>query len=250
MNVPLKCLIFDGSYTYTVKSVSALNVESLASNAVTVVFTVPRPVVTNVQVTPSTINLNQTATLNANVSDSFATVTNAEYFEGTDPGEGSGTDMPVLAGVASVTLPTALSLGQHTFTVRAKNSLGNWTRGTLPTATVTVTLPALTGRVLNAANDGLNGVTVNVVSPSNHNNVIATATTNSSGNYSIAINTPGTYDVIFTPSDTHYEQLIKTNINLTTSATLDVVLVLHPTTFQGTLKDKNGVAISGATISL
>ncbi|HEU0028072.1 MAG TPA: carboxypeptidase regulatory-like domain-containing protein [Ktedonobacterales bacterium] len=203
--------------------------------------------------TPNSISLNQTATLTADVSDSFATVTAAEYYEGTDPGEGNGTPMTVANGVASATLSSSLSLGQHTFTVRAKNSLGNWTRGTLPTATLTVTLPVLTGRVLNGANEGISGVRVDVVDPSNHANIIATTTTDSgnyAGVYSVAISTPGTYDVIFTPSGTTYEPLTKTGINLTTSATLDVVLVLAPHTLTGTLKDKFNVPIPGATISL
>ncbi|HEU0026513.1 MAG TPA: carboxypeptidase regulatory-like domain-containing protein, partial [Ktedonobacterales bacterium] len=83
-------LVLSGSYTYTVTAVSALNVESSASSPFVVVFNGQGPIVTNVQVTPNSISLNQTATLTADVSDSFATVTAAEYYEGTDPGEGNG----------------------------------------------------------------------------------------------------------------------------------------------------------------
>jgi hypothetical protein len=242
-------LTISGSYTYTVTSVSALSVESPASNAVTVIFSVPRPVVTNVHANPATITLGQSATLSADVTDSFASVVAAEYFEGTDPGEGNGIPMTIMLGVATATLPTNLSLGQHTFTVRAQDSIGNWTRGTLPTTQLTVTLPTLNGRVLNGANEGLSGVRVDVVDPSDHSIALYTTSTNGSGNYSLSIN-PGTYDVIFTPSGNVYSQTTKTNVDLTTSSTLDVVLVLAPHVFHGTLKDKNNTVISGATLSL
>lgn len=134
--------------------------------------------------------------------------------------------------------------------VRARNSLGNWTRGTLPTAAVTVTLPTLTGRVLNGANIGIANTRVDVVSPGNHANVFYTTTTNSSGNYAISITTPDTYDVIYTPADTTYLPTTKTNIDLTLNQTVDIVLVLRPHFFSGTLKDINNIAIKNATITL
>jgi fibronectin type 3 domain-containing protein len=237
-----------GTYSYTVTSISALNIESSASSPFSVVYTTG-PAVTNAAVSPSTVSVGQAATLTATVTDSVATVMAAEYFEGTDPGEGHGTPMTLSGSIITATLPTTLALGSHTFTVRAKDSLGAWTRGTLPTITLSVVLPTLTGRVLNGANQGLSGVRVDVVSPSDHSTVIATTTTGSNGNYSVTVQ-PGTYDVIYTPGGTTYQTVTKTGVNLTTSATVDVVLVLQPKTFSGYLTDRNHMAIPGAVVSL
>ncbi|MGE5830208.1 MAG: beta strand repeat-containing protein [Micromonosporaceae bacterium] len=237
-----------GSYSYTVTAVSALNIESPASMAFVVVYT-SGPAVTNVAVNPSTISVGQTATLSATVTDAVASVVAAEYFESADPGEGHGLAMTVFGSTTSVTLPSNLALGPHTFTVRAKDSLGSWTRGTLPSATLTVVLPTLNGRVLNGANQGLSGVRIDVVSPSNHSNVLATTTSGSTGDYSVSAS-PGTYDVIYTPTGTTYQPTTKTAVNLTTSTTIDVVLVLVPRIFSGTVSDKNGIPIPGVTVRL
>jgi hypothetical protein len=92
-------------------------------------------------------------------------------------------------------------------------------------------------------------VDVVIVAMNDHTTILATTTTNGSGNYSVSV-TPGTYDVLYTPTGTVYQATTKTAINLTDNATVDVVLVLVPTTFSGTLKDTNGVAIPGATVSV
>jgi fibronectin type 3 domain-containing protein len=237
-----------GTYNYTVTSISALNLESPASAAFSVVYT-SGPAVTNVAVNPATVSVGRTASLIATVTDAVATVTTAEYFEGADPGEGLGIPMTVSGSTISATLPSTLSLGQHTFTVRAKDSLGAWTRGILPAATLTVTLPALTGRVLDGANQGLAGTRIDVVDPGNHATVIATTTSAGNGSYSVSVQ-PGTYDVIYTPTGSLYAPTVKTGVNLTTSTTVDVVLLLAPRTFSGTLRDENGAAVSGAMVTL
>ena len=237
-----------GSYTYAVTAVSALNIESSASAPFVVLYTTG-PVVTDVAVNPAQVTVGHTATLSATATDAIAGVQAGEYFEGADPGEGNGTPMAVAGNTMTATIPGTLATGQHTFTVRARNSLGNWTRGTLPTTALTVTQPTLNGRVLNGANVGIAAVHVDIVDPANHATVLATTTTNGGGNYAVSV-TPGTYDVIFTPPGTTYQQTTKTAINLTDSATLDVVLVLVPTTFSGTLKDSDGVAVPGATVSM
>ena len=113
-----------------------------------------------------------------------------EYFESTDPGEGHGIAMSLSGSTISATLPANLAVGQHTFTVRAKDSLGSWTRGTLPTATITVSLPILSGRILSCANQGISGVHIDVVSPGDHAVVIASTTSGSGGTYGVSL-TPG-----------------------------------------------------------
>jgi hypothetical protein len=237
-----------GSYTYTVTAVSQLNVESSASAPFVVVYTTG-PVVTNVAVNPNPVTVGHTATLSATATDQLGGIAAGEYFEGADPGEGNGEPMAVAGNTMTATVPGTLSTGQHTFTVRARNSLGHWTRGTLPTVTLTVALPTLNGRVINGANEGIAGVTVDIVDPDDHDTVLATTTANGSGSYAVSV-APGTYDVIFTPPGVVYLPTTKTDIDITVSATLDVVLVLVPTTFSGTLKDDDGDAISGATVSL
>jgi fibronectin type 3 domain-containing protein len=241
-------LSVSGTYTYTVTAVSQLNVESSGSSPVTVVYNADGPIVTNASVYPSTVAVGQPATLTATASDPDGVVA-AEYFEGTDPGEGQGVAMSVSGSTLTATLPSTLSLGTHTFTVRAKNSFGNWTKAGLPTAQLTVRLPRLNGRVVSGANQGIASVRVDVVTPNDHSNVVATTTSDANGNYAASV-TPGTYDVIFTPPGDLYQPTTKTGINLTTDATLDVALVLAPRTFQGALKDENNVAIPGASIIL
>jgi len=241
-------LTVGGSYSYTVTAVSSLNIESPASSAFTVVYTTG-PAVSNVAVTPSTITVGRVAVLTATMTDAVAGVAAAEYFEGTDPGEGHGSPMTLAGNTATATLSSTLAVGQHTFTVRGKDSLGNWTRGTLPSVTLTVTLPSLNGRMLNGANEGIAGVRVDLVDPANHQTVIATATSNSAGNYSVSA-APGIYDVIYTPQGDVYQQATKTSVDVTGNNTIDVVLVLVPRTFSGTVKDKYGTAIAGATLTL
>ncbi|WP_203915246.1 beta strand repeat-containing protein [Rhizocola hellebori] len=236
-----------GSYTYTVTSVSALNIESPASNGLVVAYTTG-PIVTNTSVSPGTVSVGQTAVLSATITADVAAVVAAEYFEGADPGEGHGVAMALSGSTASATLPGTLSVGSHGFTVRGRDSLGNWTRGGLGTAQLTVTLPALNGRILNGANQGIAGVQINVIDPVSHA-IVASTTSNGAGNYSVSVS-PGIYDVVYTPPGTTYLPTTKTGINLNVSATVDVVLVLQPTTFSGKVKDKNGQAIAGASLTM
>lgn len=70
---------------------------------------------------------------------------------------------------------------------------------------------------------GIQNVTVQVVDPNNHANVLGAGTTDPNGNYWVNV-APGTYDVMFTPSDSSYLPSTKTGVSLTTDATLNVML--------------------------
>ncbi|MCU1686651.1 MAG: hypothetical protein JWQ81_7390 [Amycolatopsis sp.] len=102
------------------------------------------PVVTAASATPNTVNRATTVvTLAATANDNLTAITGAEWFDGADPGKGLGHPMAVATtGPRSANLtvaagPGGLTTGQHTLSIRAKDSAGNW--GVQATVVVTVT---------------------------------------------------------------------------------------------------------------
>jgi hypothetical protein len=127
----------NGVYRYHVAAVNSAGVASNPSQRVNVTVDGAGPTVSDVSVNPATVNYGSGATLSATVDDPNGVVS-AEYFEGTDPGVGNGIPMVITGTAASATVSANLSAGVHTFKVRAKDSLGNWTIGTLPSVQLTV----------------------------------------------------------------------------------------------------------------
>jgi FtsP/CotA-like multicopper oxidase with cupredoxin domain len=107
-----------------------------------VTFTVDRagPVTTAVAATPNPTAAATALSLTATATDALSAVTAGEWFEGTDPGAGSGTPMTVSGGALSATVGLGgFSAGPHTLRVRARDALGNW--GAPASVTVTVQPP-------------------------------------------------------------------------------------------------------------
>ena len=88
------------------------------------------PVVTSVTVSPSPTNGATSVTLTANASDSSTGVAGAEYFVGTDPGMGNGTQMTSVDNgatwIAADIDVTGWADGNYTLGVRAQDAAGNW----------------------------------------------------------------------------------------------------------------------------
>ncbi len=112
------------------------------------------PLVTDATFSPNPTNNSGTVTLTATADDSEtggSTVAAAEWFEGTDPGLGSGHPMTASDGTfdsvteaveASSGLNT-LPVGDHTISVRARDSSGNWGETVESVLVVDASPPAL-----------------------------------------------------------------------------------------------------------
>jgi hypothetical protein len=99
------------------------------------------PLVTNMNVTPATIELGDSAELTADVDDSESPIARVEYFIDNDPGAGNATEVSLNDGRVSVAL-SGLAPGVWNIGVRALDTAGNWSA--VSSATLTVTLPAPT----------------------------------------------------------------------------------------------------------
>ncbi len=98
----------------------------------TLVVDKTRPFVTTAGVTPNPTAGATTVTLNLAVMD-VTPINRVEYFVDTDPGLGNGTAvtttpaLPATSVTGTATLNiSGLALGTHTVSVRARNTLGNW----------------------------------------------------------------------------------------------------------------------------
>jgi len=107
--------------------------------AVTFVLDRTGPVVTAVTATPNPTARAAVLSLTATATDVSA-VTDAEWYEGTDPGVGHGHPMTVSGSAVSGTIAlNGFSRGNHTLWVRARDALGHW--GTAGAVTVNVDPP-------------------------------------------------------------------------------------------------------------
>ncbi len=97
------------------------------------------PTVGGLGLTPPAITVGQSTTLTATVSDNGTGIGGAEYFIGSDPGQGNGTSATVTAGAVSTTLGSSLAVGSYTVSLRAVDLYGDWSP--LQTATLKVTGP-------------------------------------------------------------------------------------------------------------
>ena len=129
-----------GTYIYTVTAVSNSGVEGPASSPFSVVYDITPPSVTDVALSPSAINPGQASSLTAVVTDSLSGVQAAEYFIGSDPGQGNGTAMTISNEAASATLGSNLSSGTYTVNVRAESGAGVWSSTQSVTLTVNQTI--------------------------------------------------------------------------------------------------------------
>lgn len=130
-----------GAYSYTVTAVTSQNIESAQSNSVSVVYDITAPAVSNVVLTPAAINPGQTSTLSATVTDNLTGVSRVEYYQGTDPGQGNATAMTSNNGSYAASVGSNLTTpGAYTFSVRAKDGVGNWS--VTQTVQLVVKLPA------------------------------------------------------------------------------------------------------------
>jgi hypothetical protein len=98
------------------------------------------PLLTALQLTPTTIVVGSTTKLTVAVVDPSG-VSRVEYFIGNDPGLGLATAATVVTGGASAILGANLAVGTYTVGVRARDGAGNWSP--VSTATLTVTQMAL-----------------------------------------------------------------------------------------------------------
>ncbi len=130
-----------GSHTIYVHAKDAAgNWGGMSSTTLVVDHT--RPFISSAGLTPNPTAGATTVTLNVAVVDS-TNINRVEYFIGADPGLGNGTSVtttPVLpatsvTGTASINVGT-LALGSYTVSVRARDTLGNWSAvTTLPLVT-------------------------------------------------------------------------------------------------------------------
>jgi Multicopper oxidase len=106
-----------------------------------VTFTLDRhgPVVSALTASPNPTAQATTLSLTATATD-VSGIAAAEWFEGTDPGNGAGHAMTVSGTALSASVALGgFTAGAHTFWVRAKDTLGNW--GAAVSVTVTVQPP-------------------------------------------------------------------------------------------------------------
>ena len=116
-----------------------------------------------------------------------------------------------------------------------------------PTYAATYTL---SGKVADSSNNAIQGANVFVLN-SDTNNVITSATTDSSGNYSLSVE-QGTYKIeVVPPESSGFQTSVQTNQNIFVDTTLNFVLVPGQTmvTITGHIYDKNQQPLSGLTVS-
>jgi len=133
-----------GTYTYWVRAKDAGGNWGTAVSAVLTVKLNQGPVATNVTLTPNTIVQGvASVTLNATLTDPDTghMVQSAEYYIGSDPGEGNGTPVTITpanpVAVNGTVNTLALGQGTHQVYVRGKDNMNKW--GTAVPVTLTVT---------------------------------------------------------------------------------------------------------------
>lgn len=114
----------DGQYTLT--GYATDNAGNTSSANVTINLDQTAPTVSSVALATDPLPVNQTTTLSANVADNLSGVAKAEYYTGTDPGQGNGTPMTITNGVASATVGNYATAGMYTYYVRTEDNAGNW----------------------------------------------------------------------------------------------------------------------------
>lgn len=124
----------DGSYILT--GTCTDNAGNSSSVNVTVNIDQTAPTVSNVTLATDPLTVNQTTTLSATVADNLSGVSKAEYYTGTDPGQGSGTAMSISSGSATATVGSFAAAGMHTYYVRSEDNAGNWSNPTSVTLDV------------------------------------------------------------------------------------------------------------------
>jgi len=114
----------DGTYTLTGSATD--NAGNSSSVTVPVKFDSTAPTVSNVTLATDPLAANQTTTLSANVTDNLSGINKAEYYTGSDPGQGNGTPMTLSNGTATATVGSYATAGMHTYYVRTEDNAGNW----------------------------------------------------------------------------------------------------------------------------
>jgi hypothetical protein len=158
-----------GTYNYTVTAVNGSG-ESAQSAPLAVLYDITPPSVSNVTLNPTTITTGSSTNLTATVTDSvFGTASRAEYFVGSDPGEGNGSPMTFSGSTASAALGSSLASGNYTVSVRAANSLGTWSQPVqAQTALSVITAPSKPTSATATAGNGQ--ATITWTAPTNTGN--------------------------------------------------------------------------------
>ena len=121
-----------GSHTLSVRARDASGNWG-APVATTIVVDRAGPLVSSVSATPTPVATGNVV-ITARAADEATATVAAEWFEGADPGAGSGTPMSASDGafgassedVRGVVASAGLAPGAHTLAVRARDALGNW----------------------------------------------------------------------------------------------------------------------------
>jgi|GEM_PF-3095699 len=100
------------------------NTQTVTATGVNVDKTLP--LVTNEAISPNPKLTTATAVLTATVSDGLSGVNSAEYFIGSDPGEGNGATATVSGTTVTVSFNTTFAPGVYAVGVRVKDNAGNW----------------------------------------------------------------------------------------------------------------------------
>ena len=85
------------------------------------------PTISNLSFAPDPLAINNSTTLSADLSD-LSGIARAEYYTGTDPGQGNGSPMTVVSGVASANVGPYSTPGMYTYYFRAEDNAGNWSQ--------------------------------------------------------------------------------------------------------------------------
>lgn len=107
----------------------------------------------------------------------------------------------------------------------------------------------ITGNVTNPAGGYVNGAYVYATAPSSTTPVYGPVTTNSSGNYTLVIYSPGTYDIhIDPPSNTGYTPYTDSSVAVSSAQTINYQFAAQTNTLSGTLTDSSSNPLAGIAI--
>lgn len=113
----------DGKYILTGTAIDKAG--NITTTDVSVNIDTTAPTINDPAMTPSVVIGGQSSILQANITDDLSGAATAEYFEGTDPGQGQGTSMSVIDSTATSKIKGS-SAGVHTLSIRAQDKAGNW----------------------------------------------------------------------------------------------------------------------------
>lgn len=117
----------EGTNTYYITAVNSSG-ESGPSNSVDVLVDRTAPTVTNVSLNTNPLAAGTITTLSVAVADNLSGVARAEYYIGTDPGQGKGSSMTISNGMATAMVGPFSTAGIYTIYVRSQDNAGNWSQ--------------------------------------------------------------------------------------------------------------------------